>query len=378
MTQSLYDLLHDCTVKLVVPKVSQGTGFFVAPGLILTCAHVVDTAQKNSSPVEVHWHGQTASAQIQEFRNAPYPDLALLQVNLPNHPCVLLHGGAEPFSQLYSYGYPDNDPDGAASSVTFDSEGWAGMQQELLKFKLGQVRPGRSGSPLLNRDTGSVCGIVQITLDRNSLLGGKGLLTQAIVREFPNLEALQKQFHQQDKRWYDCLTLQQRKALSPVTTPNPTNAIEVFFSYHPKDSDLRDELAKHLKPMKRDGLISDWYAGNTEAGAKEKEEAKAHLDTARIILMLVSPDFLASDYHYDVEMKRALERHEADEVRVIPIILKPTEGWDKTDFKGLLSLPRDGRPVSKWPDKDDAFAKIAGEIRTVANNLRNANPPTAH
>jgi len=61
-------------------------------------------------------------------------------------------------------------------------------------------------------------------------------------------------------------------------------------------------------------------------------------------------------------------------VRVIPIMLKPTEGWDKTDFKGLLSLPRDGRPVSKWPDKDDAFAKIAGEIRAVATNLQKPNP----
>ncbi len=55
-------------------------------------------------------------------------------------------------------------------------------------------------------------------------------------------------------------------------------------------------------------------------------------------------------------------------------MLKPTEGWDKTDFKGLLSLPRDGRPVSKWPDKDDAFAKIAGEIRAVATNLQKPNP----
>src|SRR5215469_11450074 len=294
MAQSLYGLLHACTVKLVLPKLSQGTGFFVAPGVILTCAHVVDAAHKQSATLEVHWDAQMISAHIEEFRDAPSPDLALLRVNLPTHPCVLLRGGAEPFSHLYSYGYPDNDPESAASSVTFESEGWAGRHQELLKFKLGQVRPGRSGSPLFNCETGSVCGIVQITMDRNSMLGGKGLLTQAILREFPQLEALQQQFHLQDKQWIERLTQQQRHALgfpSPPSKKESTRgAVKVFFSYHPNDSHLRDELAKHLKPMQREGLISGWYAGNTEAGEEEKQIAKEHLDEARIILLLVSPD----------------------------------------------------------------------------------------
>jgi hypothetical protein len=377
MAQSLYGLLHECTVKLVLPKLSQGTGFFVAPGFILTCAHVVDAAQKQSTAIEVHWGSQIISAHIEEFRDTPYPDLALLRANLPTHPCVLLRGGAEPFSQLYSYGYPDNDPESAASSVTFESEGWAGRHQELLKFKLGQVRPGRSGSPLFNRETGTVCGIVQITLDRNSMLGGKGLLTQAILREFPQLDALQQRFHQQDKQWIERLTQQQRNALGLPSLPSKmesTKAVKIFFSYHPNDSNLRDELAKHLKPMQREKLITGWYAGNTEAGEEEKQIAKEHLDEARIILLLVSPDLLASDYHYDVEMAQALERHQAGTARVIPIILKPTEGWEQTELKGLLSLPRDGRPVSKWSDKDDAFAKIAREIRNVATHLQSQTP----
>src|SRR5713101_1040919 len=140
MTQSLYDLLRVCTVRIAVPKVSQGTGFFVAPGIVLTCAHVIEAAQKGNTPIEVSWNGQTAQAHIQELRNVSYPDLALLQVSLVAHPCVLLHGEAEPFSQLYSYGYPDIEAGGA--STTFDCEGWAGERQELLKFKLGRVRPG--------------------------------------------------------------------------------------------------------------------------------------------------------------------------------------------------------------------------------------------
>ncbi len=373
MAQSLYPLLHDCTVRIVLPKVSQGTGFFVAPGVVLTCAHVVEAAQKGNIPIEISWNGQTSTAQFLEFRNASYPDLALLQVNLSNHPSVLLHGGAEPFGELYSYGYPDIESDGA--STTFACEGWAGERQELLKFKLGRVRPGMSGSPLLNRETGCVCGIVQFTLDRNIDLGGKAMLSKVVFREFPELEARQKQFHQQDRRWWDLLTPQQRRATGleiPAPAPATTGAVEVFVSYVRADETLRAELAKHLKPMKREGLITEWYADNVDAGVERKKEAKTHLDTARIILLLVSPDFLDSDYHYDFEMARALERHNADTARVIPIILRHTEGWEKTEFHKLQALPRDGRPVKQWPDRDEAFAKIAKEIRVVAEKLKNA------
>jgi hypothetical protein len=227
----------------------------------------------------------------------------------------------------------------------------------------------------LNRETGCVCGIVQFTLDRNIDLGGKAMLSKVVFREFPELEARQRQFHQQDRRWWDLLTPQQRQATGweiPAPAPATTGAVEVFVSYVRADETLRAELAKHLKPMKREGLITEWYADNVEAGVEQKKEAKTHLDTARIILLLVSPDFLDSDYHYDFEMARALERHNADTARVIPIILRHTEGWEKTEFHKLQALPRDGRPVKQWPDRDEAFAKIAKEIRVVAEKLKNA------
>lgn len=374
MAPSLYELLHQCTVQVSVPKRSQGTGFFIAPGLVLTCAHVVEAAQNNATPVEICYNGQVIEAQIQEFRDPSYPDLALLQVKLPEHPCVLLHGGAEPFSELYSYGYPDIEPDGA--STTFACEGWAGDQQELLKFKTGQVRPGMSGSPLLNRETGSVCGIVQFTRDLKTDLGGKAMLTKVVLREFPQLEAQQKQFHQQNNRWMECLTQQQRQQLQLnwLPAPTPTGAIEVFFSYAPEDEALRDELAKQLKLMKRQGLITDWYAGDTGAGIEKKQEAKAHLDAARIILLLVSPDFIASDYQYDVELKRALERHDAGTARVIPIILRHTEGWKQTDFGKLQALPRNDKPIASWKSRDEAFYEVVKDIRKVVEGLKNPNP----
>lgn len=375
MAQSLYDLLHACTTQVTISKVSQqGTGFFVASGAILTCTHVIQEAIKSNAPIEVSWKNQTTMAQIQEFRDISSSDLALLQVNLSNHPCVLLHDdGVEPFGKLYTYGYSGGESEGA--STTFSCEGWTGERQELLKFKLGRARPGMSGSPLLSLDSGCVCGIVQSTFDRNIDLGGKALLSKVIFREFPALDILQKQFHQQDRRWWNLLTHQQRQATGlefPTSASASTGAVEVFISYVRADEALRSELAKHLKPMKREGLITEWYADNIDAGLEQKKEAKAHLDTAKIILLLVSPDFLDSDYHYDFEMARALERHTANTARVIPIILRHTEGWEKTEFYKVQGLPREGRPVKQWPDRDEAFAKIAKEIRIVAETLKNA------
>jgi hypothetical protein len=371
MLQSLYELLHACTVRIVVPKVSQGTGFFVAPGRVLTCSHVIEAAQRGNNPVEVTWNGQTATGHIQEFRNVSSLDLALLEVNLSNHPCVLLHGGAEPFSELYSFGYPDIESEGA--STTFACEGWAGERQELLKFKLGRVRPGMSGAPLLNRETGCVCGMVQFTLDRNIDLGGKAMLSKVVFREFPEIETQQAQFHERDKRWSDLLSPKQRQLSGLVVASDPiksTEPIEIFVSYVREDETLRREFAKHLKPMKREGLITDWYADNIAAGVEQKKEAKVHLDAARIILLLVSPDFLDSDYHYDFEMAQALERHIAGTARVIPILLRHTTGWEKTEFHKLQALPRNGRPIKQWLDRDEAFAQIAKEIRIVAEKLK--------
>src|SRR5207248_1007327 len=159
-------------------KRAKGTGFFVAPGKILTCAHVVEPARTNNLPIKISWQGQTLAGQIEHFRDVASTDLALLEVSLTNHPCVLLYGGAEPQHHLYSVGFPDIEPNGA--STTFKSEGWAGGQLERLKFQQGQARPGMSGSPLLNWETGGVCGIVQLSYSTSTAaaVGGSGLLTK--------------------------------------------------------------------------------------------------------------------------------------------------------------------------------------------------------
>jgi hypothetical protein len=110
-----------------------------------------------------------------------------------------------------------------------------------------------------------------------------------------------------------------------VTTAQP---VKVFVSYSYKDEALRDQLAKHLDVLSRQGMIKTWHDDVIDAGDKWKTKIDQHLNSAQVILLLVSADFIASDYCYDAEIKRAMERHEAGESLVIPVILRPVYWYD--------------------------------------------------
>jgi hypothetical protein len=198
---------------------SQGTGFFVAPGRILTCAHVVEDMHDKAAPIDIEWDGKPYPATILDYRAKPYPDLALLQVKPGDHPCVYLNGAIEVGDTLYSYGYTDEYPDG--DSVTAKYEGPSGGASSLLKFKEGQVRPGLSGSPLLNQRTGAVCGIVKRTRARETDLGGRAIPCATILAELDELSGLQQRFHRADPGWRDCMSAEQRTRWRTVERPNP-------------------------------------------------------------------------------------------------------------------------------------------------------------
>lgn len=138
--------------------------------------------------------------------------------------------------------------------------------------------------------------------------------------------------------------------------------IEVFYSYANQDAALRDELEKHLSILHRQGVISSWYDRQITAGTDWAKAIDTHLSTASLILLLVSSDFLASDYCYSVEMKRALEQHKEKESLVIPILLRPVS-WKGAPFEHLEALPTGARPVTMWVNQDEAFADIATGIR---------------
>ncbi len=140
--------------------------------------------------------------------------------------------------------------------------------------------------------------------------------------------------------------------------------IEIFCCYAREDEALLNKLKTHLRPLQRQGLIDVWYDREISAGTEWEQEIKQHLNTAQIILLLVSPDFMDSDYCYGIEMTRAIERHKSGEARVIPIILRWAI-WKETPIGKLQALPTDGKPVKSWHDEDEAFLNIVKGIREV-------------
>jgi hypothetical protein len=155
--------------------------------------------------------------------------------------------------------------------------------------------------------------------------------------------------------------------------------IRVFFSYAHEDEALRDELSKHLSFLKRPGMIDEWHDRKIVPGDNWAEKIDDNINRADVILLLVSADFLASDYCYEIEMKRAMERHNAGEAVVIPIALRACV-WKQTAFSKLQALPKNAEPVMEWPSRDKAFQNVAEGIEALVNAWRpgaDASPPVS-
>lgn len=146
-------------------------------------------------------------------------------------------------------------------------------------------------------------------------------------------------------------------------------AARLFYSYSHKDEVLRKELETHLTLLQRQGLIESWNDRDIEAGDEWKQKIDENLERADIILLLVSADFIASDYCYEKEMIRALERHEKKEARVIPVIVRDVN-WRNAPFARLQGLPSDAVAVTRWPDKDSAWRNVSEGIEKVARQVR--------
>lgn len=154
----------------------------------------------------------------------------------------------------------------------------------------------------------------------------------------------------------------------------PTTPVKVFYSYSHKDEKLRKRLQTHLTPANKAGLIEDWHDRMITPGTEWKGEIDKRLNSADIILLLISPDFMASDYCTDVEVKRAMERNDEETALVIPVILRPCD-WTKAPFGKLQALPTNGKPAMKWKPSDDAFVNITEGILKAANKIRESLPP---
>jgi len=148
------------------------------------------------------------------------------------------------------------------------------------------------------------------------------------------------------------------------TLKSEMELVRVAFSYSHKDEEMRNQLEIHLKLLERQGLISSWHDRKIKPGDQWKDMIDEEFRRADIIIPLISADFIASDYCYEIEMRTALERHEAGEVRIVPIIVRDCQ-WKKTPFGNLQALPQDGRPLNSWPDRDGVLRGIADEIEKI-------------
>lgn len=151
--------------------------------------------------------------------------------------------------------------------------------------------------------------------------------------------------------------------------------LSLFYIYASEDQKLCETLDKHLSAMKRLGWIQTWHHGAIRAGQHWEKEINGHLATADIILLLISADFLASEYCNSVELKQALQHHEKGEVVIVPIILRPVD-WSISPFSMLQPLPTDGKAVVNWVHRDQAFFDISQGLRHLIEQRRQASGST--
>ena len=142
------------------------------------------------------------------------------------------------------------------------------------------------------------------------------------------------------------------------------NEIKIFIAYSRLDIEFLNELKTFLSPLIRNKSIATWYDGEIIPGEVWEDKIKQALHTAEIFLLLVSANSLASDYFYDKEVRNALERHQKGESVVVPVILKPC-GWKETPLATLQALPQNGKSVTTWGNKDEAYQSIYDGLKDV-------------
>lgn len=137
---------------------------------------------------------------------------------------------------------------------------------------------------------------------------------------------------------------------------------KLFISYSHRDERYREQLVTHLAGLRRQGVIADWHDRKIVPGEQWRDAIDQNLDAADCVLLLISADFLASDYCYSIEMQRTLEKHRQGRVLVIPVIVRPAD-WQHTPLGELEALPKDAKPVVEWARRDRAWLNVIEGIR---------------
>lgn len=201
-------------------------------------------------------------------------------------------------------------------------------------------------------------------LDAGVIRDGFDMLLSRVQRDFSGNPVFARA-KLPDAKLHSPISDTHKQSVEPAALKDPKpKPAKIFICYSHKDESMRSELETHLKLMQRLGCIETWHDRMILGGQEWESQIDASLQSSNIIFLLVSADFLASDYCYGVEMKAALARHEKREARVIPIILRPVD-LKGSPFSKLQFLPRDGKPVSQWLNRDEAYLNVAEGIRAV-------------
>jgi Effector-associated domain 7/Trypsin-like peptidase domain len=200
---ALIRILEDCCLRVV--GMSGGSGFFVTPGLLLTCSHVVGGM---TTDIQVTWNDRNETASVVENASDPDDDIALLALNVIDHQCVRLGTNFDSDDELFGCGYP-------ASRATPQMDGFKAQYESstrldkpgryLIKFRNGQVLPGYSGGPLLDERTGDVIGVITETRDQRLNLGGWAVPIEFIFNRWPWIGEKNKDYHLHDATWQNAM-----------------------------------------------------------------------------------------------------------------------------------------------------------------------------
>jgi nucleotide-binding universal stress UspA family protein len=226
---------------------------------------------------------------------------------------------------------------------------WVDSSGPVLHYRIEGV-PGSSGSPLFNERW------QLIGLQHAMVPGAAGASGSETVGEGITIEALRRQLSSALLR------------SEPEATADPVN---LFISYSHHDVPLVNQLRMHLKLLERRGLIRTWSDRQILPGESWDQAMCEQLEHAELVLLAISADFLASDYAYGREMQRALELNRAGRLLIAPVILRPCD-WESLDIARFQVLPRQGRPVTSWPNVDEAWTDVARSIRSLVEHIRKA------
>lgn len=155
--------------------------------------------------------------------------------------------------------------------------------------------------------------------------------------------------------------------LTPEHSIAPAQPATIFISYSHADEKHREQLEKHLSPLRHQGLVDVWHDRKIIGGMSWKKEIDQQLESSDIVLMLISADFVSSDYCYGVEMERALQRHKEGTAIVVPIMLRPVS-YSGLPFADLQMLPKDAKPISEWRTRDAAWTSIAKALSLIVRS----------